>query len=110
VVRALAEEPVAAIGVDGCGAPVHAVSVVGLARAFRAIALASEDVPEGAVATIDGRAVALKIEDGASRARVPVMVAALEGLGVDVPSDLDAAPVFGGGRAVGRVVAVRAWQ
>ncbi|WP_433371220.1 asparaginase [Actinoplanes sp. CA-142083] len=30
----LAGEPVAAIGVDGCGAPVHAFSLTGLARAF----------------------------------------------------------------------------
>ena len=34
----LAAEPHAHIGVDGCGAPAHAMSLVGLARAFRAIA------------------------------------------------------------------------
>ena len=32
--RSLAGEPVAAVGVDGCGAPVLAVSLAGLARAF----------------------------------------------------------------------------
>ncbi len=34
----LCEEPHAHIGVDGCGAPAHAMSLVGLARAFRSIA------------------------------------------------------------------------
>lgn len=34
----LCAEPHAHIGVDGCGAPAHAMSLVGLARAFRAIA------------------------------------------------------------------------
>ncbi|CAN5649000.1 asparaginase [soil metagenome] len=34
----LCEEPYAHIGVDGCGAPAHAMSLVGLARAFRSIA------------------------------------------------------------------------
>lgn len=35
----LAGEPVAHTGVDGCGAPLFAVSLTGLARAFRALAL-----------------------------------------------------------------------
>ena len=30
----LAGEPVAAVGVDGCGAPVFALTLTGLARAF----------------------------------------------------------------------------
>jgi L-asparaginase II len=34
----LCAEPHAHIGVDGCGAPAHAMSLVGLARAFRSIA------------------------------------------------------------------------
>lgn len=34
----LCEEPHAHIGVDGCGAPAHAMSLTGLARAFRNIA------------------------------------------------------------------------
>ncbi len=34
----LCAEPHAHIGVDGCGAPAHAMSLLGLARAFRAIA------------------------------------------------------------------------
>ncbi len=59
-----------------------------------------------AVALGDGRAVALKIADGSNRARVPVMIAALTALGVDV-SMLDAAAatssVYGHGKPVGRV-------
>jgi L-asparaginase II len=34
----LCDEPHAFIGVDGCGAPAHAMSLAGLARAFRSIA------------------------------------------------------------------------
>lgn len=34
----LCDEPHAHIGIDGCGAPAHAMSLAGLARAFRAIA------------------------------------------------------------------------
>jgi len=36
----LAREPVAAVGVDGCGAPLFALTLSGLARAFRALVLA----------------------------------------------------------------------
>jgi L-asparaginase II len=39
-VEDLAEEPVTAVGVDGCGAPLFALSLVGLARAYRRIATA----------------------------------------------------------------------
>jgi L-asparaginase II len=138
-----AGEPVAATAVDGCGAPLYAVSLTGLARAFAGLTTAAVGAParrvadamrahpylvagtgredtrlmaavpglmckagaEGvqAAALPDGRAVALKIEDGAARARLPVMVAALRRLGVDSPG-LDALaedPVLGGGRVVG---------
>ncbi len=144
-VEDLAGEPVAAVGVDGCGAPLFAVSLVGLARAFATMATADAGFPAGlvaaairthperlggtrrdvtallravpglvakdgaegvyAAATADGRAVALKIDDGAARARRPVVVAALRHLGVDAPG-LDAvaaAPLYGGGRQVGEV-------
>jgi L-asparaginase II len=47
----LAGEPLAAVGVDGCGAPVHAVSPLGLAVAFARIAAATAGTPEGRVAT-----------------------------------------------------------
>jgi L-asparaginase II len=46
----LADEPVAAVGVDGCGAPLVAISVAGLARAFRAVVLAEPGTAERAVA------------------------------------------------------------
>jgi L-asparaginase II len=46
----LAEEPVAAAGVDGCGAPLFAISLIGLARAFRALVRAAPDAPERRVA------------------------------------------------------------
>jgi L-asparaginase II len=141
----LAGESVAATGVDGCGAPLFGLTLVGLARAFRTIALAPGETPghrvaeairahplwlggtrrdvtrliagvpgliakdgaEGvyAAALPDGRAVALKIDDGAQRARPPVMVAALKRLGVDEPvlSELATSPLLGGGQPVGDV-------
>jgi len=46
----LAGEPVAAVGVDGCGAPLMAISAAGLARAFRAVVLAEPGSAERAVA------------------------------------------------------------
>ena len=141
----LAGEAVGHTGIDGCGAPVHALTLMGLARAFRTIALAEIGTPEHAVAeairtepellggrgrdisvllrgvpglvakdgaegvyaaaTEDGRTVVLKIADGGGRARPPVMVAALERLGVDVSAlaELALPPVLGHGRPVGHV-------
>lgn len=142
----LSGEQATHIGVDGCGAPAHAMSLVGLARAFRAIVMSPRDSSAGAVAfsmrthpemvggptrdvtllmqgitglmakdgadgvfaaaLSDGRAVALKISDGANRARPPVMKAALHALGIDV-SAVDprafSSPVFGHGKLVGEV-------
>ncbi|MGW8374191.1 asparaginase [Streptomyces sp. ODS28] len=46
----LAGEPVAHTGTDGCGAPLMAVSLTGLARAFRSVALAPAESAEGRVA------------------------------------------------------------
>ncbi len=46
----LAGEPVAGIGVDGCGAPAHVVSPLGLAVAFARIAAGAPGTPEGRVA------------------------------------------------------------
>ncbi len=46
----LTGEPVPAVGTDGCGAPLLATSLVGLARAFRAIVLADPGTPERRVA------------------------------------------------------------
>jgi len=49
-IEALAGETVAASGVDGCGAPVLAISLTGLARSFRAHVLAPAGTPERRVA------------------------------------------------------------
>jgi len=151
-VSELASEPVAATGVDGCGAPVLAISVLGLATAFRALVLAPPGTAERAVADAmrafpawtsgttrperilmeavpgllvkggaegvdafalaDGRAGAVKIEDGAARARVPVTVALLSELGVTGEpgagrlAELARPEVTGGGRVVGHIRAL----
>jgi L-asparaginase II len=67
--------------------------------------LVAKDGAEGvfAAALADGSTVALKIEDGGSRARTPVLVAALRHLGVDavILDELAETPVLGGGRPVG---------
>ncbi|MEJ7707167.1 MAG: asparaginase [Nocardioidaceae bacterium] len=65
-----------------------------------------------ALALPDGRAVALKIEDGGGRARPVVMAAALRRLGVDQEPGVDggavnatgSAPLLGGGVRVGELV------
>jgi L-asparaginase II len=138
-------EPVAAVGVDGCGAPVLAVSLTGLARAYlrlvggepgsveRTVADAMRAYPElvggtwaedsrlmrgvpGALAKIGAEgviaaavpgvgAVAVKIDDGAARARMPVLVSALRRLGVQAPvlDEYAELPLLGGGLPVGAV-------
>ncbi|MCZ7435144.1 asparaginase [Micromonospora sp. WMMC241] len=138
-------ERAAAIGVDGCGAPVHAVSLTGLARAFlrlvtaepgtaeRTVADAMRAYPEmvggtladdtrlmrgvpGLLAKIgaegvmaaavpDVGAVALKIDDGATRARMPVLTSALSRLDVRAPilTEYAELPLLGGGLPVGAV-------
>jgi L-asparaginase II len=144
-VEDLAGEPVAAVGVDGCGAAVMAISLAGLARAFLRVVSADRGTPERTVAdamrahpemmsgtgatdavlmrAVPGLlakggaegviavavpgvgAVAIKIDDGAARARPPVLVAALARLGLD-SAELRAAaevPVLGGGAQVGVV-------
>lgn len=49
-VEAAAGEPVASVGTDGCGAPLMAISLTGLARAFRTFVLAEPGTPERRVA------------------------------------------------------------
>jgi L-asparaginase II len=49
-VERLAGERIAASGTDGCGAPVVAISLVGLARAFSRMVLAEQGTPERRVA------------------------------------------------------------
>jgi len=69
--------------------------------------LVAKDGAEGvyAVALPDGSAVALKVEDGAARARTPILVAVLRRLGLTAPvlDELATTPVLGGGRVVGEV-------
>jgi L-asparaginase II len=140
-VAELAGEPIAATGVDGCGAPVFGFSLTALARAFlrlvdappgtaeRRVAdemrahpelvagtgaddtvlmcavpgLVAKGGAEGvvAVAARDVGAVAVKIEDGAMRARTPVLLSGLRRLGVAAPA-MDK-PILGGGEPVGAV-------
>jgi L-asparaginase II len=84
-----------------------------VAELMRAVpGLLTKDGFEGVqvAALPDGRAVAVKIADGANRARVPVCAAALARAGVE-PAALagfTGEELLGGGRPVGRVGAVRA--
>ena len=72
--------------------------------------LMAKDGADGvfAAALPDGRAVALKIADGANRARPPVMVSALRALGIDVSvvEPLVTQWILGHGRPVGEVRAI----
>jgi len=144
-VEDLAGEPASAVAVDGCGAPLFGLTLIGLARAFARLVTAAPDTPERRVADAmrahpdlvggtgrdvtllmqgapgvlakdgaegvyaaalpSGAAAAVKIADGAQRARMPVLVAALRRLGLDTPvlDQLAEVPVPGGGRPVGTV-------
>jgi L-asparaginase II len=140
-------EEAAAVGVDGCGAPVLAVSLTGLAGAYlrlvsagpgsveRTVADAMRAHPavvagtgeeaydtrlmsgvpgllaksgaEGvmAVAVPGAGAVAIKIDDGGARARIPALVSALRRLRTSAPvlDELAEVPLHGGGEPVGSV-------
>ncbi|WP_371100174.1 asparaginase [Streptomyces sp. PU_AKi4] len=152
IVEDLTGQRVAAVTVDGCGAPLFAVSLRGLARAAARITTAAPGTPEACVADAmrehaemasgsgrdvaalmravpgllakdgfegvqvaalpDGRAVAVKIADGAGRARVPVAAAALVRAGVDASllKEFEGEVLLGGGRPVGEVRVVRALE
>ena len=143
-------EPVTTVAIDGCGAPLLSTSLVGLARAFRALAVATEGperriadairehpayvsgtrrdelalltaIPGAigkagaescyAVALPDGRAFALKTDDGAPRVRPVLMAEALRRSGVLELDGVDADAVrrtgqhvlLGGGQPVGEI-------
>jgi L-asparaginase II len=155
----LTGEPVVAVAVDGCGAPLLSTSLVGLATAFRRLALGSDgaDRPDAgsarvadairrhpefvsgtrrderallaaipgaigkagaescyAMALPDGRAFALKTDDGAARVRPVLMAEALRRSGVDDEPRVDGdavrrtgvVPLLGGGQPVGEIRAV----
>ena len=126
------------IGVDGCGAPAHVLSLRGLAQAFRTVAtdrgrvwsamthypdliagehrdatrimrlvpdLMAKGGAEGVFAAglPDGRAAAVKIADGNSRAAAIVLAAGLVVAGVDVDPSVLGEPILGHGEPVGRV-------
>lgn len=146
----LTDEPVEAVAVDGCGAPLLSTSLVGLARAFRTLAVAEGGperlvadairqhpafvsgsqrderalltaIPDAigkagaescyAVALPDGRAFALKTDDGAARVRPVLMAEALRRSGVLEEPGVDAEAVrrtgvvelLGGGAPVGEI-------
>ncbi|MFJ3234936.1 asparaginase [Streptomyces sp. NPDC086787] len=149
-VEDLTGQRVAQVTTDGCGAPLFAVSLHGLARAAARITSAAPGTPEARVADAmrdhaelasgsgrdvaalmravpgllakdgfegvqvaalpDGRAVAVKIADGANRARVPVAAAALARAGVDpaLLTEFAGESLLGGGRPVGHVRPVHA--
>ena len=155
----LTGEAIVATAVDGCGAPLFSASLVGLARAFRRLALgltaSGEPDPDAvriadairahpayvsgttrderalltaipgaigkagaegcyAVALPDGRAFALKTDDGAARVRPVLMAEALRRSGVLEEHGVDAEAVrrtglvelLGGGRRVGEIRAL----
>lgn len=149
----LTGEPIEAVAVDGCGAPLLSASLTGLARAFSTLATATEGPqrrvadairrhPEYvsgttrdelvlhravpgligkagaescyAVALPDGRAWALKTDDGAARVRPVLMAEALRRSGVLDEAGVDAEAVrstgrfelLGGGVPVGEIRAV----
>ncbi|UUV27865.1 asparaginase [Amycolatopsis roodepoortensis] len=141
----LTSETIETVGVDGCGAPLFAFSLTGLARSFgrlvtamggpeRRVAnavrahpwqvagtgredtvlmrnidgLLSKGGAEGvhAFALPDGTALALKIDDGAARARIPLLLATLRHLGIDPGDEAGALArdaVLGGGKSVGEL-------
>ncbi|WP_457964224.1 asparaginase [Arthrobacter sp. D1-29] len=164
IIELTGEQPFA-LSTDGCGTPLLALTLRGMARAFGRIGRASAaagstgrdsstpgdggTLPLTAEATVgraiqqhpdmvagdhrdvtelmhllpgtvakdgfegiqlvglpDGRAVAVKIADGADRARMPVTVRVLKALGEDTASlaGIASAPVLGGGRQVGRLL------
>lgn len=150
-VEELTGETVSAVGIDGCGAPVLAVSLTGIARAFARLVEAPEGTPERRVADamranpilIDGTegtdhrsmtaipgllakggaegvhvvaapgvgAAAVKIDDGAGRASMPVALRAMTRLArLTIPEESKPAverlywpEVLGGGEPVGRL-------
>ena len=146
----LTGDEIEAVAVDGCGAPLLSTSLTGLARSFRALAVAGSGEPRRvadairehpahvsgtsrderdlltalpgaigkagaescyAVALPDGRAIALKTDDGAARVRPVLMAQALERSGVLETPGVDAVAVrrtgrvdlLGGGRPVGEI-------
>jgi L-asparaginase II len=146
--ESMAGTPISGRAIDGCGAPLYNVSLLGLAQSYQnlipqgghehrvpAAMRAHPELVEGpgrpatelmravpgliakngaegvyVVALADGRTIAVKIDDGAARACVPVVVAALRNLGIDEPGleQLSTLPIFGHGQVVGEIRAAAA--
>lgn len=150
-VEELTGSSAAHVAVDGCGAPIVAVPLVGLARALGLLARAQPGTPEGRVADAmrrhpdlvagerrsatrlmravpgliakdgaegvyvaalpDGRAVAVKADDGALRAAEVVVASAVAhlvgedtpGVDLDLLADVALPDVEGGGQVVGEI-------
>ena len=144
-VERLAGERIAATGIDGCGAPVLALSLTALARSYARSVTAEPGAPEREVADAmrafpayvggtgrdvtelmagipgllmkdgaegvlaaalpDGRAFALKVDDGAERPRPLLATAVLRSWGIDadVLSRYESLELRGGGVPVGSV-------
>lgn len=140
----LAQEQATNLAIDGCGAPLYAISLYALARAFGRIASASDGAEQRVATAIrsypeyvsgsrrdelelhraipglmakagaesvyavglpDGRGVAIKISDGAARARPVAMAGVLQRLGFDHETLAAQAsgPVLGAGERVGEI-------
>lgn len=157
VIEALAGETVTTIGVDGCGAPLMALTLTGLARAFAAVSTCAEGTAEHKVARAmsgnptwmsgttryeaalmtavpgmlmkpgadgvcafslaDGRAAAVKIDDGGARGLPPIMAqilldllaadpAAAPGADLAALKEMSSASVRGGGQPVGEITSL----
>lgn len=141
VLTELSGENISHTGIDGCGTPLFAISIAGMARALQAVtrdsqggtlieAMRTHPVMAGGVgrdvtqvmqsvpglvakdgadgvwvaALEDGRAIAVKIDDGNPVARIIVVLALLESLGIT--TKMDVGRVMGGGRTVGHVQAL----
>jgi L-asparaginase II len=144
-IERLTAETITASGVDGCGAPAYAVSLVGLARAFATMATAAQGTSEALLrdamrsyprliggtgravteltvavdgllckdgaeavwgaALSDGRAFAVKAEDGGARTLPPLLAAALRYWGIEDETvrRWSSVDVLGGGVSVGRI-------
>lgn len=144
-IERMTDDSITHVGIDGCGAPVHVMTLIGLARSLSSAVLAGTASPERQVvdamrahpelvggdhrdvtafmravpglvakdgaegvyvaALPDGRAVAMKLEDGSARGRQVALAGILIGLGADphALAGLARIPMLGGGVPVGWV-------
>jgi L-asparaginase II len=96
-VEELTGESAAAVGVDGCGAPVYAVSLHGIARAFARLVLSSEGTTERRAA--DAMRARPDLVGGSGR-DVTTLMAAIPGLVVKDGAEGCAAAAIDGGASV----------